>query len=222
MESEDSAADTALAVLHERNLRVPYYCEENVWRLLYRKSILEPNVRTWAVFISNSIKNVSMFQQLASENPAMSCCWDYHVIALAESTHNNNDIVVYDLDSRLPFPCPLPEYMQASFPYTWPTPYAPLFRVVEGAVFLQAFSSDRSHMFNATTGQWNAPPPLYATIQPGPPNLHHYLNCVEGPHHTAERWEASQHDQNVFGALYTGSELLAHFQSITTTTTTAL
>lgn len=38
-----SAAETAMEATDEYSLRVPYYCEENAWRVAYRKTQLETN-----------------------------------------------------------------------------------------------------------------------------------------------------------------------------------
>jgi len=175
-----TASETALQVESDEQLRVPYYCEENVWRLAYRRMHQQPEDRFYIVFISNSIKAVPMFQQRAASEANKSCCWDYHVLLLCVRALDSQ-VVVYDMDTRLPYPCPLLEYLQQSFPYQWPLPYAPMFRLVDANLFLQYFSSDRSHMFNQQTQQWNAPPPTYECILNGPPNLQDYLNFVDRP-----------------------------------------
>ena len=51
-----TAEESALNAPSDEALRVPYYCEENVWRLLYRKKHECPDDRFWVVFISNTIK----------------------------------------------------------------------------------------------------------------------------------------------------------------------
>ena len=170
---ESTAEETALSATVDQELRVPFYCEENVWRLAYRQrhfSSLHGSVsNSWVVFISNAIKSVPMFYQRASPDPNRSVCWDYHVILVVSNPAAQapqHAFLVYDLDSRLPYPCPLTEYLQFSFPCdTWPAPLHPFFRVVEANLFLQYFSSDRRHMYQASTGKWNAPPPRYAPIQ---------------------------------------------------------
>jgi protein N-terminal glutamine amidohydrolase len=211
------AAESALQCASDHDLRVAYYCEENVWRLAYRKRHHQlyhdsAEDRFWVVFISNAIKNVPMFQQRASQDPRKSVCWDYHVILIgirsssssassaAATQHQHHDtgedgstgegsmMMVYDIDSRIvPYPCPLQQYLQHSFPYEWPEPYNPMFRVIPADRFLSHFSSDRSHMINSQTGEWNAPPPPYTPIvgssasNSGNNNLQHYLNFVGRP-----------------------------------------
>lgn len=179
-----SAAETALQVDYDQDLRVPYFCEENVWRLAYRKSAHAnddaTSIADWfVVFISNATKSVPMFQQrAAAENSEQPCCWDYHVILVSASS-TKHTVLVWDMDSRLPYPCLLTEYLEASFPYEYSKQYTPAFRLVKAASFLKTFSSDRMHMFNAETNTWNAPPPTYACIGVGADtsnNLNAYLD----------------------------------------------
>ena len=51
--------------------------------------------------------------------------------------------------------------------------------VVPAEIFLQVFSSDRMHMYNAVTKKWSAPPPTYACILPSPSNLVKYMTIDE-------------------------------------------
>uniref|UniRef100_A0A7S4VFW3 Protein N-terminal glutamine amidohydrolase n=1 Tax=Ditylum brightwellii TaxID=49249 RepID=A0A7S4VFW3_9STRA len=151
----NSAASTALSCSSERSLRNPCYCEENVWRLAYRK-VHEQDINNHhndgnnnnnneeyhVVFISNEEKCCPMFQQLAAENEAKPCFWDYHVILIC--TMNNNKegkmmpTVVLDMDSRAPFPCLLQDYLLSSFrklefiEEEYRHIYAPKFRYVYG------------------------------------------------------------------------------------------
>jgi protein N-terminal glutamine amidohydrolase len=182
-QQEPSAATTALLSASDHDLRVPYYCEENVWRLAYRKtrqqqqqpdttlSSLSSSSSYFVVFISNACRNVPMFHQRASVAAHVACCWDYHVVlvgvAAPSTTATTNEVVVYDLDSVLPYPCPLADYLQRSFMATRTSVVSllsPRFRIVSAKQFLQHFSSDRRHMFNTQTQTWNAPRPLYACI----------------------------------------------------------
>jgi hypothetical protein len=105
-----------------------------------------------------------MFNQRASKTPETVILWDYHVILL-QATHDHQ-LLIYDLDSVLPYPCPLHDYVEYSFPHpdTLPAEYAPLARVIPAESFLRNFFSDRSHM-RLPTGGWSAPPPSYACIQ---------------------------------------------------------
>ena len=61
-------------------------------------------------------------------------CWDYHVL-LFMTVNDTQDSVgpktyVLDIDSHLPFPCPLDEYIEKSFlnHKSWMTEYLPYFR----------------------------------------------------------------------------------------------
>jgi hypothetical protein len=124
-----SAAETALQARSDDALRIPCYCEENVWRLAHRKLNSSDNNRHYyAVFVSNPEKCVPMFYQLAATNPQKACFWDYHVILISKGGEQGT--LVHDIDSHLPYPCPLLEYLQSSFPDidTCPEEYAPMFR----------------------------------------------------------------------------------------------
>lgn len=132
-ESLVSAAETAMQAPSDQSLRVPCYCEENVWRLVYRK-LHTPNgdsdVEYYVVFISNPLKCVPMFHQLASTNASRPCYWDYHVILISHSKVDHSLSLVFDMDSRLPFPCSLDVYLTNAFPpnIEWPEQYLPFFR----------------------------------------------------------------------------------------------
>jgi hypothetical protein len=82
------------------------------------------------------------------------------------TSSQHNVLLVYDLDSCLPYPCPLSLYLSKSFPLHVTPQYQPMFRVVSGINYLSHFASDRRHMYNEMTHQYNAPPPSYACIQP--------------------------------------------------------
>jgi protein N-terminal glutamine amidohydrolase len=166
-----SAADSVRFVDEESDLRVPCYCEENVWRLVHRK-LLQMNlgdgdcdgsssVDYWVVFVSNPVKNVAMFHQRAASSPTAACCWDYHVILFSRDA--DGSVLVWDMDSTLNYPCPLSAYLDETFPYEWPAPHGPQFRIVPAAIYRNTFASNRSHMYNQH--KWSAPPPPYDIIQ---------------------------------------------------------
>jgi hypothetical protein len=258
-----SATASALLAVSDIDLRVPYYCEENVWRLVYRHTCArEQNVMNacgsdhhdsttsmmsttptrlqdiiwYVIFISNHHHSVLMRHQRAAaaatssrheenvisnsnnnndnndtnldrcnldDDDSTIVCWDYHVIAVAHcyrrpandqtqvhhhhlqqqqqqqdvqynstdrttttTSSQHNVLLVYDLDSCLPYPCPLSLYLSKSFPLHVTPQYQPMFRVVSGINYLSHFASDRRHMYNEMTHQYNAPPPSYAYIQP--------------------------------------------------------
>jgi hypothetical protein len=119
------AARTALEAPSDRALRVPYYCEENVWRLAHRHS---SSLNCHVVFISNARQCVGMHHQLVREDGP--CFWDYHVILIKKE---NDETVVLDMDSCLSYPCPLQEYLRKSF--VQEGDYAPLFRYVKVIIY---------------------------------------------------------------------------------------
>jgi protein N-terminal glutamine amidohydrolase len=185
--TELTAEETALApsIQNDHELRVPFYCEENVWRIAYRKvyyprrnlmktnDTFVNNERYMVVFISNLNKRVPMYHQLASASTRKPCCWDYHVILLGVNTVTTNTstdtiaVHVYDVDTTLtPYPTPLTEYLASSFPldYVRYPEFQPYFRVIPADKFIQHFKSDRSHMYNPITKSYNEPPPSYACI----------------------------------------------------------
>jgi hypothetical protein len=141
------AAKTALKAPTDQSLRVPCYCEENVWRLAYRKlhktNDDDTNNQYHVVFVTNPKKCVPMFQQLAVSNAQKPCFWDYHVILFSttrssSSSQDDNStttttttttISVMDMDSHLPYPCTLQTYLNGVFPLDGlPEEYAPYFR----------------------------------------------------------------------------------------------
>lgn len=177
----NSAEATALAVETGPELRVPCYCEENVWRLTYRMlNHLErdnksnsnngqtTNKAYHVAFVSNPSKCVAFFHQRASSDRDGAVFWDYHVLLL-EETGTEEGTLVWDMDSFLPFPSPLRDYINQSFSYLFDNnaeiaDYAPLFRVVSATTFLEHFMSDRSHMWDESKQKWRVPPPQYDCI----------------------------------------------------------
>ena len=197
---ELSAEESALAAPTDQHLRIPYYCEENVFRLAVRKRTQQPTDRFWVVFISNTIKNVPMFQQKAAANGEISCCWDYHVVLLCYRA-GEGQATVYDVDSRLPYPCPLDLFLAQSFPYDWPYPFGPMFRVVPMESFLEHFGSDRSHMRDKN-GNWQAEPPPYPPIGRRS-NLQEYLHFDDA----SIRNNRNDPNSSIYGRFFSKEEL---------------
>ena len=196
------AAKTAVEASSDHDLRIAYYCEENAWRVVYRRIRDQPEDRFYVVFISNSIANVPMFQQRAASDPNTACCWDYHVIVLC-ARESSRDVVVYDIDTVLPYPLQLQEYLQQSFPYDWPFPYAPLFRLIPAKLYIEHFASDRMHMYNRQTQEWNAPPPTYRCInvrEGVPSNFKRYLDF-------GKKQNAADSKDTIFGKILSLKEL---------------
>ena len=77
-------------------------------------------------------------------------------------------LLVYDFDSTLPFPCPLPDYFRhtlGSEAGPFPPGLRRCFRVLPSCRYLDRFASDRSHMRqDGGGGAWLQPPPPYPSI----------------------------------------------------------
>jgi protein N-terminal glutamine amidohydrolase len=137
-----------------------FYCEENVWRLLARPEFKE--VETWAVIVSNPPRDVVLLRQLSGRPVDGLVHWDYHVFAVAAEPIVGR--VALDLDSELPFPCPLARYLEDTYPEGLQRAFEPRFRVMRGSDYVGDLASDRSHMRKAD-GSWLAPPPPW--LAPG-------------------------------------------------------
>jgi len=141
------------------------YCEENVWRLLAHPEL--EACRAWAVIVSSESHRYFALHQIAGRTGDGLVCWDYHVFAVAEETDGTR--FALDLDSDLPFPCPLKRYLVETF---WPLRHQqprPLFRLMTAADYLAGLASDRSHM-RKPDGSYAAPPPPWAAPGEGKPN----------------------------------------------------
>jgi hypothetical protein len=113
-----------------------------------------------------------MWNQRAGHGKAI--VWDYHVVVLAE-----NPVEIWDVDSLLGIPLPLFDYLQDSFRPQIPEQYHPLFRLVQADVFVDIFSSDRSHM-QRPDGSFLKPIPNWPIIgKPGvAPNLMQFIDMT--------------------------------------------
>lgn len=134
----------------------PYYCEENVyWLAREDLDARPPGGDARVVLISNPRRTVAVGAQRAGRGPARVVVWDYHAIYLRDGQ-------VYDLDSVLPCPAPLGEYCAATFPEPLRESggaYVPVFSVIPARDYLDAFSSDRSHMRDENGAYLQPPPP---------------------------------------------------------------
>ena len=131
----------------------PFYCEENIWHLSQDPTLSAE--QKYVVFISNKDKTCAMWHMKASAGEDHPIIWDYHVILVAKAP----DWQVYDLDSRLGYPIEPEKYLRESFNDKWASSYAPKFRVIGTALFLEYFSSDRSHMIHQGHQVPYEPPP---------------------------------------------------------------
>lgn len=146
----------------ESHLYQAYYCEENVWQLCQHPAIGDRPCQ--AVFVSNPHKTCALWYQRAAPSPDAPVVWDYHVILLRQEP--TLAWQVWDLDTTLGMPLSLPHYLQRTF---WATHmiearFAPLFRVIPKDLFLETFSSDRSHM-QGDDQQYLQPPPPWPPPQ---------------------------------------------------------
>jgi len=180
--NKNSASATARSCIIEKNLRTPCYCEENIWRLAYRRIMgdlgggeinnSKENEEYYVVFVSNEERCCPMLNQIASDHPMKPCFWDYHVV-LMQSTKvvkKGKQVIqaqVSDMDTHLSSPCALEEYLEGTFNIDFADKkdekkFAPLFRVVRAQYYLENFYSDRMHMMK--DGEWLAKPPSYDCI----------------------------------------------------------
>lgn len=141
------------------------FCEENIWKLV---ETLQTDAAIQAIdvlFIINDDNTVALFDQQAAE-PGTVIIWDYHVILCASQNHQ---YVIYDFDSRCPFPCEIKVYFDQSF-NDWhhlQPEFRPMIRRISARDYLQHFSSDRHHMLGQIT---NENFPAYPVIKPGDVN----------------------------------------------------
>ncbi|ONK63681.1 uncharacterized protein A4U43_C07F17790 [Asparagus officinalis] len=121
----------------------------------------------FVVFISNEEKRIPLWCQKASKTADGLVIWDYHVICIQSQNNNegNAQFMVWDLDSSLPCPMPLKQYINEAIlpPFSLNPRYSRLFRVVHAPILFQCFASDRSHMKDSL-GNWISPPPVYKPI----------------------------------------------------------
>jgi hypothetical protein len=234
LSAEISAVDPHLP--SERTLRVPCYCEENIWRLAYRRTCThsEAEIQYNVVFISNKAKCCPMFYQKASKCFSSPCFWDYHVVLLAtsetfpsventgpsivvgETGRKKETTYVLDLDSNLPYPCPLSLYLKETFDYSRfehsEMPIPPSFRIIPAKAYLKYFFCDRMHMFDRDKQIWSSPPPPYECIMNGKletdsttsnlSNLDKYINMDGG-------------EETIYGYVMTLDEIKQKFCSRT-------
>jgi len=139
----------------------PLFCEENIWKLvesLYMSQLAKP---IDVLFIINKAHTVAILNQNQSinTNPVI---WDYHVILLA---HTNNELVIFDFDSRCEFPTPVEIYFKLSFPsiININDKLLPYIKKIKAQYYFEHFYSDRAHM-NGIISKKEFP--AYEIIQP--------------------------------------------------------
>ncbi|KAL0961942.1 hypothetical protein UPYG_G00333720 [Umbra pygmaea] len=183
------------------------YCEENVWKLceqIQTQTQISLD-EMYAVFISNEKRTIPIWKQKSSRE-GQPVVWDYHVVLLHQSKQGPS--FIYDLDTVLPFPCPLDVYNKEAFrtdrgiiPAFWRK-----LRVIPAHTYLKNFASDRSHMKEAD-GTWRMPPPPYPCIETAESvmNLDDFIsmdpkvgcglvaNILASPHPTELTWQVHIH-----------------------------
>jgi len=159
----------ASALRADRLAYASCYCEENALRLADRlPSELAESAHL--VFITNPSKTVLVVHQRSSPHggpdeppgPIESdhVVWDYHVVLVTTAPRP----LVWDLDTRLPFPVPLDAYLGAAFVPIDPR-YGAMFRVVPASLCRETLASDRRHML--ADGKFLAPPPAWPCLGQG-------------------------------------------------------
>lgn len=122
------------------------FCEENIWQLCHALiSTGIPADELNILFLSNASKDIVIFNQQFTD-PGQALSYDYHVILRYRP--DNGEALVFDFDTRLPFPVDWNTYQQASFPnpVSLPPGLQMMIREVSADEFLRCFISDRSHM----------------------------------------------------------------------------
>lgn len=159
----------------KRWLYTPYYCEENIWYLGQQPEFKDILKR--AVFISNDQHQCRLSHQRAAILPGFPVIWDYHVVLISHVDR----WYVWDLDTTLPVPTLLLEYLDLTFEEeSKDDKFRPYFRVVDFEEFRSKFSSDRSHMRDSG-GNWIAPPPDWPPIlMSEPSNLSTFIDMSKG------------------------------------------
>jgi hypothetical protein len=139
------------------------YCEENVWQLAAEAGLAD-GARD-VVLVTSEARATPCWWQRATPGGGP-VIWDYHVFLVVRASPG---ALVYDLDTRLPFPCAAERYLAETFARAMalPTPHHPRFRVVDAATYRARFWSDRSHMRTADGGWTSPPPPWPPILAPG-------------------------------------------------------
>ncbi|KAH1090526.1 hypothetical protein J1N35_017783 [Gossypium stocksii] len=161
----------------------PFYCEENVYFLCKKLCSSEiadaQGSDLFVVFISNDNKQIPLWHQKASHRADGVILWDYHIICVQRKKDGGTHLV-WDLDSSLPFPCPLATYVSETIRPSFQlfSEFQRFFRVVHAPLFLRHFASDRRHMKDSE-GNWTAQPPPYEPIVAEDGSVHNLNEYME-------------------------------------------
>lgn len=116
-----------------------FFCEENIWWL--GKSLHEEGMaleNQYVLIFSNDKKVTPMLYQ--GERLVV---WDYHVVLYCQE-----EAIIFDFNSSLPFPCGVKRYFSRSFSPQLPIEYQVYVRKIAMTEYHENFYSDRSHMLN--------------------------------------------------------------------------
>ncbi|XP_047964035.1 protein N-terminal glutamine amidohydrolase [Salvia hispanica] len=169
LESSSSSTPVAAPLGIARFQHTPYYCEENIYLLCKKLSedgTAKPDGSDlFIVFISNEKNQIPLWHQRASHRADGVILWDYHVICVQRRKETSLPDLVWDLDSNLPIPSPLPTYVAETIRPSFQlfSEFQRVFRIVHAPIFLKSFASDRRHMKDPS-GNWTATPPSYDVI----------------------------------------------------------
>ncbi|GAA5904998.1 uncharacterized protein JCM6883_004933 [Sporobolomyces salmoneus] len=172
---------STLASIVSNTPYTPYYCEENVYKLVQALQSSSEVQATWGCFVSNLDQRAILFNQKASRvgiEQGSWVIWDYHVFVVAAVKQGDGErLVVIDRDSKLGEIVDFEDYIERTF-------YGSLFRerildpslesrirIVPGLDLLQNFASDRSHMLRDTdpSPSVQSTKPSQDYIHPAPP-----------------------------------------------------
>ncbi|KAK9123209.1 hypothetical protein Sjap_012811 [Stephania japonica] len=203
-------------------MHTPCYCEENVYQLCKKLgSIGEADADgsdLFVVFISNDSKKVPLWHQKASKQVDGFIIWDYHVVCIQKNVDGKTSSRVWDLDSDLPFPSSLSQYISEALQSSlqlYPE-FRRFFRVVHAPLFLRFFASDRRHMKDSL-GEWIAQPPTYVPIfsEDGTVhNLDEYIKFGEGDVRNVGRDLVDKIFSGKYGVVLNESQLEEFFSLI--------
>jgi len=120
------------------------FCEENIWKLIESNLAYSSMTPIDVLFIINQSNSIALFEQHKS-NGKQAVIWDYHVVLSAEV---NNNLVVFDFDSRCEFPCDINSYFNKTFARynQLADHHQALLRPIKADYYYQNFTSERSHM----------------------------------------------------------------------------
>lgn len=162
----------------------PFFCEENIYH--FARARLEQGATDGRVLlISNPREQVLLAGQRRGHGPSRLVVWDYHVVYVENG-------LVFDPDSALPLPTATDAYYGRTFPEGRngsEHPYAARFAALSARRFLDAFSSDRSHMLGPDGGYIHPPPPWPAIHRPELGNT--LFDLVHGAHPSVEYYGPS-------------------------------